>query len=160
MQNNTTLPPDNQSAGPVLLRAMQEKDVVAVYKLEKLSQPRPWPRWFFRKQLRTSSCWVLEEQGMIVGFGIVVMVKDWAHIMNMCVAPGYRRRGLGHRIILHLLEVARRLQASHAWLEVRPTNIPAINLYRKMGFRKIQIRKNYYIIPSGKENAIVMVRRL
>ena len=160
MQNLTTSQPDTQPAGHILLRAMQEKDVVAVYKLEKLSQPRPWPRWYFRKQLRTSSCWVLEEQGMIVGFGIVAMVKDWAHIMNMCVAPGYRRRGLGRRIMRHLLQVAKRLHASHAWLEVRPSNIPAISLYRKMDFRKIQIRKNYYVIPSGKENAIVMVRRL
>jgi ribosomal-protein-alanine N-acetyltransferase len=97
---------------------------------------------------------------MVVGFGIVAMVKDWAHIMNMCVAPGFRRRGLGRRIMLQLLQVAKRRHASHAWLEVRPTNHPAINLYRKMGFRRIQIRKNYYVIPSGKENAIVMVLRL
>jgi len=152
--------PDINPTDHIHLRAMQEKDIVAVYKLEKLSQPRPWPRWYFRRQLRTSFCWVLEEHGMIVGFGIVAMVKDWAHIMNMCVAPGYRRHGLGRRILMHLLQIARQLQASHAWLEVRPTNLPAINLYREMGFRKIQIRKNYYINPSGKENAVVMVRRL
>lgn len=139
---------------------MQEKDLRAVYKLEKLSQPRPWPSWYFRKQLRTSSCWVLEQQGMVVGFGIVAMVKDWAHIMNMCVAPGYRRRGLGQRIMLQLLQVAKRQHSGHAWLEVRTTNNPAIRLYQKMGFRKIQIRKNYYAMPSAKENAIVMVRRL
>jgi ribosomal-protein-alanine N-acetyltransferase len=160
MQNIVTPQPDTQPAGHIHLRAMQEKDLRAVYKLEKLSQPRPWPSWYFRKQLRTSSCWVLEQQGIVVGFGIVAMVKDWAHIMNMCVAPGYRRRGLGQRIMLQLLQIAKRQHASHAWLEVRPTNNPAISLYRKMGFRKIQIRKNYYVIPSGKENAIVMVRRL
>jgi ribosomal-protein-alanine N-acetyltransferase len=97
---------------------------------------------------------------MVVGFGIVAMVKDWAHIMNMCVAPGYRRRGLGQRILLQLLKVAKRQHASRAWLEVRPTNHPAVRLYLKMGFRKIQIRKNYYVLPSAKENAIVMVRRL
>lgn len=142
------------------LRAMQEKDIRAVYKLEKLSQPCPWPAWYFRKQLRTASCWVLEQQGMVVGFGIVAMVKHWAHIMNMCVAPGYRRCGLGRRILLHLLKVAKRQHARHAWLEVRPTNYPAVLLYRKLGFRKKQIRKNYYVMPSGKVNAIVMVRRL
>lgn len=160
MQNVTTPPPDMQPSGDIHLRAMQEKDLRAVYKLEKLSQPRPWPGWYFRKKLRTSSCWVLEQQGMVIGFGIVAMVKDWAHILNMSVAPGYRRRGLGQRILLHLLQIAKRHHASHAWLEVRPSNHPAIRLYRKTGFRKIQIRKNYYVMPSGKENAVVMVRRL
>lgn len=139
---------------------MQEKDLRAVYKLEKLSQPAPWPGWYFRRQLRTASCWVLEQQDMIVGFGIVAMVKDWAHIMNMCVAPGYRRHGLGRRILLHLLKAARQQHARYAWLEVRFTNYPAVTLYRKMGFRKKQIRKNYYVLPTGRQSAIVMLRRL
>ena len=160
MHNSVIPQSEVQPAVHIRLRTMQEKDIRAVYKLEKLCQPRPWPSWYFRKQLRTSSCWVLEHQGMDVGFGIVSMVKDWAHIMNMCVAPGYRRRGLGRRILLQLLQVAKRHHAHHAWLEVRPSNLPAVNLYRKMGFRKIQIRKNYYMLPSGKENALVMVRRL
>jgi predicted acetyltransferase len=73
---------------------------------------------------------------MIVGFGIFVMVKNWAHIMNMGVAPGYRRRGLGRRIMLHMLTMAKRQHARYSWLEVRSTNYPAINLYRKLGFRK------------------------
>lgn len=160
MQNITPPQPDMPLSEHIYLRAMQEKDLRAVYKLEKLSQSQPWPDWYFRKQLRTASCWVLVQQGMVVGFGIVAMVKDWAHIMNMCVAPGYRRCGLGRRIMLHLLKFAKRQYASHAWLEVRPNNYPAINLYRKLGFRKKQIRKNYYVMPSGRVNAVVMVRRL
>lgn len=155
-ENTSTYEP--QISARIRLRAMQDKDLRAVYKLEKLCQPRPWPNWYFRKQLRSASCWVFEHHGMVIGFGIVSMIKNWAHIMNMCIAPSYRRRGLGHRILLHLLKIAGQQHASHAWLEVRPTNLPAISLYRKLGFRKIQIRKNYYVTPSGRENAIVMVR--
>lgn len=160
MQSETGPAAKPQTSVRIRLRAMQDKDLRAVYKLEKLCQTRPWPNWYFRKQLRTASCWVLEHHGMVIGFGIVTMVKTWAHIMNMCVAPSYRRRGLGHRILLHLLQIASQQHASHVWLEVRPSNLPAISLYRKLGFRKIQIRKNYYLTPSGRENAVVMVRRL
>lgn len=80
--------------------------------------------------------------------------------MNMCIAPDYRRCGLGRRIMRHLLKTAKRRHASHAWLEVRPSNYPAINLYHKLGFRMKQIRKKYYVVPSGRGNAVVMLRRL
>lgn len=144
----------------IRIRAMQANDLRAVYKLEKLGQPRPWPAWYFRKQLRNASCWVLEQQGMIIGFGIFSMVKHWAHIMNMGIAPGYRRRGLGRHIMLHILTMARQQHARYSWLEVRATNYPAIHLYRRLGFRKKQVRKNYYALPSGSMDAIVMVRKL
>jgi ribosomal-protein-alanine N-acetyltransferase len=140
---------------------MHVSDLPAVYMLERQCQPDPWPLWFFRRLLRRgASCWVLEDNGEIVGFGIVNMVRRWAHIMNMCVAPGYRRRGLGRRILIHLLAMAKLRHAQHAWLEVRPTNRPAILLYRKMGFRKKHVRKDYYRSRRGRQNAIVMARRL
>ena len=160
MQIETSPAREPQQPARIRLRAMQDKDLRAVFKLEKLCQARPWPNWYFRKQLRTASCWVFEHHGMVIGFGIVTMVKNWAHIMNMCIAPGYRRRGLGRRILLQLLHIARQQHASHAWLEVRPSNLAAISLYRKLGFRKIQIRQSYYITPAGRENAFVMVRRM
>jgi ribosomal-protein-alanine N-acetyltransferase len=147
--------------GQLRLHPMHVSDLPAVYMLERQCQPDPWPLWFFRRLLRRgASCWVLEDNGEIVGFGIVNMVRRWAHIMNMCVAPGYRRRGLGRRILIHLLAMAKLRHAQHAWLEVRPTNRPAILLYRKMGFRKKHVRKDYYRSRRGRQNAIVMARRL
>ena len=75
MQNITPPQSNMLPLEHIQLRAMQEKDLCAVYKLEKLCQTRPWPAWYFRKQLRTASCWVFEQQGLIIGFGIVAMVK-------------------------------------------------------------------------------------
>jgi ribosomal-protein-alanine N-acetyltransferase len=147
--------------GHLHLRPMHESDLPAVYMLEKLCQFEPWPLWYFRRLLRRGdSCWVLEQGGEIVGFGIVSMVRHWAHIMNMCVATGHRRRGLGRRILIHLLAMAKLRHASHVWLEVRPTNRPALLLYRKQGFRKKHIRKDYYQARRGRQDAIVMARRL
>ena len=75
--------------------------------------------------------------------------------------PGrHPHRGLGRRIMLQLLVVARKQHARQAWLEVRATNHTAILLYRKLGFHMQGIRKHYYLKRSGRENAIVMARKL
>lgn len=149
----------NELPANICLRPMQESYLLGVYRLEVMSQPLPWPLWYFRRQLhKGASCWVLKEGEEIVGFGIVAFVKDRAHIMNMCVAPEYRRRGLGRHIMLHLLGVARQRCCRRVWLEVRRTNLPAIMLYRNLGFRTKQIRKGYYPTPKGRQNGLVMAR--
>jgi ribosomal-protein-alanine N-acetyltransferase len=151
----------NTIAANIRLRPMQEADLRNVHRLEVMCQPFPWPLWCFRSLLRKdTSCWVLEKDNEVIGFGIVSFVKDWAHIMNMCVAPGFRRRGLGRRIMLHLLNIAKQRHCKKAFLEVRPTNRTAIILYRKLGFRTKQIRKNYYLAPRGRQNGLVMARPL
>lgn len=142
-------------------RSLQQRDLSEVYELEKLCQTYPWPRWWFRKTLRGgASGWLLEKDSRIIGFGILRVDKTRAHILNMCVAPEYRHRGLGRRIMLQLLVVARKQHARQAWLEVRATNHTAILLYRKLGFHMQSIRKHYYLKRSGRENAIVMARKL
>ena len=142
-------------------RSMQEHDLPAVYRLEKACQPMPWPCWCFRSTIRSrASCWVVEKEGEIIGFGILSIEKGRAHIMNMCVAPAHQRQGLGRRIMLHLLSIAKKKHARNAWLEVRSTNRPAILLYRKLGFRAKLIRKGYYRMRHGRKNAIIMARKL
>ena len=149
----------NELPENIRLRPMRDADVPDVHRLEVISQPFPWPLWFFRRQLRANaSCWVLEADEGIIGFGIVAFVKDQAHIMNMCVAPGYRRRGLGRRLMLHLLQLARQRHCRRTWLEVRRTNRPAVLLYRKLGFRARKIHKGMYLTPRGRMNGVVMVR--
>lgn len=146
--------------GRLRLRPMLKTDLPMVYQLERQCQAYPWPIWFFRRQLNTASCWVLVQDSRIIGFGIFRRARSWAHIMNMCVAPDFRLQGLGRRIMLHLLELARRQYATRAWLEVHITNEAAILLYQKLGFRKKMIRKRYYTTRRGRENALVMVRKL
>lgn len=141
------------------LRPMRTSDLPAVYRLEVMSQPMPWPLPFFRRQLRTgASCWVLTEGEAVIGFGIVAVARGMAHVMNMCIAPACRRRGLGRRLMLHLLDVARRHHCKRVWLEVRATNRPAVTLYRRLGFRTRLVAKGYYRTRRGRQNALVMAR--
>lgn len=143
------------------LRSMQKQDLPAVFRLEEASQSFPWPHWFFRRTLRShASCWVLEKEHVVIGFGIMAIEKGQAHIMNMCVAAAYQRQGLGRHILLQLLAIAKKQHARKAWLEVRAGNRPARLLYRKLGFHSKAIRKGYYLTPHGRQNAIIMMRKL
>ncbi len=145
----------------IRLRPMHEPDLPDVHRLEVVSQPVPWPLWFLRRQVRTdASCWVLEDREEIIGFGILGLTKRRAHIMNVCVAPSYRRLGLGHRIMLHLLETARKHHCQRVWLEVCRTNRSAIRLYRKLGFRKYRTLKGYCPRRMGRQNGLLMARPL
>ncbi len=139
---------------------MQARDLPAVYRLEEASQIYPWAHWFFRRILRQhASCWVLEKDTEVIGFGILRMEKGHAHIMNMCVDAAYRRRGLGRHILLQLLTIAKKQQARKVWLEVRENNRSAHLLYRKLGFRSTAIHKGYYLTQNGRQNAIIMTQK-
>jgi len=140
---------------------MQARDLPAVYRLEEASQTFPWPHWFFRRVMRRhASCWVLEKNTEVIGFGIMRMEKSQAHIMNMCVDSAYRRRGLGRHILLQLLSTAKKQHARKVWLEVQAKNRVACLLYRKLRFRGTAIRKGYYLTPYGRQNAIIMTRKI
>ncbi|NIR28770.1 MAG: ribosomal protein S18-alanine N-acetyltransferase [Gammaproteobacteria bacterium] len=149
------------AAGAPALRAMREEDLPRVLRIERETYTLPWSALFFLRALRSGwSCWVLERDEEIVGYGVARMRGDWAHIMNLCIAQRFRGRGLGARMLAHLLAQARAASAARAWLEVRPTNTVAIRLYERMGFRQKYRKRGYYPDPGRYQDALVMVCRL
>lgn len=140
---------------------MAAGDIGAVMRIERSSNPWPWPALFFLHGMRSGwSCWVLECYGAVKGYGVMRIQKGQAHILNLRVAPTLRGRGLGTRIMAHLLSVAAGESVARAWLEVRPDNAAAIALYRRIGFSVTRRHKDYYPSPRGRQDALVMVRRL
>ena len=79
-----------------------------------------------------------------------------AHILNLCIAQDYRRRGLGQRLLEHMLDAAKLSNVGTVFLEVRPSNDGAIALYDKMGFNQIGTRRDYYPAKVGREDAIIL----
>lgn len=149
----------------VRLRPMREADLGAVIEVERAGYTHPWSQGIFSDSLKAGHlCWVAEFDGRAVGHGVLMVAAGEAHILNICVHPASQGRGIGRRILEHLLHLARRRDADMALLEVRPSNGAAVALYDSMGFNEIGRRPNYY--PSsdsghnGREDAMMMARTL
>lgn len=139
------------------LRKMLETDTAAVAVLESLVSLDPWPEKLFGDCIRVGySCWVLENNNEIIGFGLLSSAAGEAHILNLVIDEKWRRQGLGIRMMQHLINIARELGADIAYLEVRESNLMARELYRKLSFTEIGVRKGYYPAKEGREDAITL----
>ncbi|MGC2460899.1 MAG: ribosomal protein S18-alanine N-acetyltransferase [Steroidobacteraceae bacterium] len=143
------------------IRAMQEADIAGVLRIERASYAFPWTEGIFRDCLRVHySCRVAEIGVVTVGYGILSVAAGEAHLLNLCVADAYRCRGIGRRLLAHLLLAAGGAGAKEALLEARPSNTCAIRLYQSLGFTQIGMRRGYYQAIDGREDAIVLKRRI
>lgn len=140
---------------------MRQADIDAVADIEKRSYMFPWTPGIFRDCLRAGhQCWVLEGDAKLLGYGVLSAAAGEAHVLNLCIAPEYQGRGHGRRLLRRLVDLARWHQAGQVFLEVRPSNPKAIELYRDEGFNEIGTRPNYYPSDKGREDAIVMALEL
>lgn len=148
---------------PVLfqLRPMIEADLPEIMLIEQFSYEYPWTPGIFRDCVRIGyPCWVLEHAGRIEGYGVMTVAAGEAHILNICVRPGERRKGHGRALLHHLLAEAVLHHANSAFLEVRPSNAEAIALYQRDGFCEVGYRRNYYPAARGREDALILARSL
>ncbi|NBU25595.1 MAG: ribosomal-protein-alanine N-acetyltransferase [Gammaproteobacteria bacterium] len=114
-----------------VLRPMREDDVPDVVAAERDSYAFPWSEPVFRDCLRVGYlCRVLEVDGQLAGYGILSVGAGEAHILNVCVRPEHRCRGLGRQLVTALFDIARAAGAEDLFLEVRPSNTSAIRLYQ------------------------------
>lgn len=142
-----------------MLRQMRATDLPAVLAIERASYEFPWTKAIFRDCLRVGYyCQVYDGHRDLFGYGIMSMGAGECHLLNICIHPDHRTRGLGTNLINHLLEVGRRAFASVAMLEVRVSNEAAYQLYRRMGFNEIGLRKNYYPARHGREDALILAQ--
>ena len=144
------------------VRHMEESDLFEVAHIEQGTFPDPWPLKSFRECLAFGHhCLVLEQHYTIQAYGIISIEIDSAHILNLCVRPELRQRGVGRQMLHHLLQVAEAAAAVDAvFLEVRASNEPAIHLYDTTGFVQIGVRKDYYPSQTGPEDALILMREL
>jgi [ribosomal protein S18]-alanine N-acetyltransferase len=142
---------------PVRTRTMAHDDLSQVSDIERRSYDFPWSHGVFRDCLLAGyTCIVLERSDVIAGYGILSVAAGEAHVLNICVDPDYRRLGYGDRLLDELLARARAASVKEVFLEVRPSNVNALSLYRKKGFRQIAQRRAYYQARSGREDAAVL----
>lgn len=140
---------------------MGVEDVPDVMAVEERAYPSPWTEGIFRDCILVGyQCWVVRDGPGVVGYAVLSAAAGEAHLLNICVAPEYQGRGIGRRLLEAMMEQARRYKADTVFLEVRPSNSPALTLYRTAGFAQVGYRKEYYPDEGQREDAIVMAREL
>ncbi len=143
---------------PVLsIRPMTEADLPSVQLIERASFTTPWPPQAYRQELeanRLAHYLVALIGEQFVGYGGIWLMVDEAHVTTFAIHPAYRRRRIGERMLIALLDLAVDRHAREATLEVRLSNLPARRLYEKYGFRPVGIRPRYY--SDNQEDALIM----
>jgi ribosomal-protein-alanine N-acetyltransferase len=143
----------------VTLRKLELSDLDAIERIEKASYPAPWSRSMFVSELAKPSSLSLGAVGAkseLAGYLIVSRYVDAWHVMNVAVAPGYRRHGIASALLERLFDVTRDDARRGYTLEVRVSNVAAIRLYERFGFSSHGVRPGYY--TDNREDALIMWR--
>jgi ribosomal-protein-alanine N-acetyltransferase len=141
----------------LVIRPMTVEHLGEVQAIERASFATPWPDHAYRQELETNrraSYLVAEVDGLPIGYAGIWLLVDEAHITTFAVDPSWRRRRIGERLLLALLDLSIARGAREATLEVRLSNLPARRLYEKYGFRPVGIRPRYY--TDNDEDALIM----
>ncbi|OED45000.1 ribosomal-protein-alanine N-acetyltransferase [Endozoicomonas sp. (ex Bugula neritina AB1)] len=140
---------------PLSFRAMIEDDLDQVCSIEQQASSHPWKASHFADSLRSGyQCIIAEENNEIVGYAVLMLVVDEAHLLILTVAREHQKKGNGQKILEHLTALASDKECSTLLLEVRESNQTAFNLYLNSGLCEIGQRRNYYA-DTG-EDAIIM----
>lgn len=152
------------------VRRMRPDDLEEVMVIERAAFRHPWSTELFRRELdhdwstilvaleplTSASFGRLSER--IVGFLIYWLVHDEVHVLNVACAPEHRRKGIARLLLQETEKRADQAKAALMTLEVRRSNLAALELYRQFDFRAVGVRPNYYVDEG--EDAIVMVKEL
>ena len=145
--------------GATIRPAMWE-DIPLVAAIESESFSDPWSERSFGEILLAQAAIFLvaarSESRTIAGYVVALVVQNEGEILNLAVAPGFRRRGLGGELLDAGLSAVHARGARDIFLEVRESNQPALALYGTRGFSAIGQRRKYYRNPV--EDALVLRR--
>jgi ribosomal-protein-alanine N-acetyltransferase len=154
--------PSEATRNRVTLAPMSQDDLDAVIAIEQTAYSHPWTRGNFRDSLNPlfeAQCLWLD--GDLLGYFLAMHGVEEMHLLNITVAPARQGQGWGHMMLDALSLMSRHVGAQWLWLEVRQSNLRALKVYERYGFKQVSIRKDYY--PAGRqqrEHAVVMSLKL
>ena len=144
---------------------MSLQDLDEVLRIERQACAFPWSRGNFADSITGGHfCQVCRQDGDLVGYFLMMMAVDEAHLLNIVVAEAHQGTGLGSLLLRRVMQAATNEGARSLLLEVRVSNEKALALYRRFGFRQIGVRRNYYpagnLTANGREDALVLSREV
>ncbi len=152
------------------LRLFRPSDLERVMQINRVCLPENYTPFFFMDLYKRfpETFIVAVENGEVVGytmcrietgvpsFRFIGIVKK-GHVISIAVLPQHQRQGIGYALIREATQAMMNYKAKECYLEVRASNVPAVDLYRKMGFEIARTIRGYY---ADGEDAYVMARKL
>lgn len=136
------------------------QDIKAIQTIEQVAYPNPWSDRIMLDCLNAGyQCIKMSDDteiDVIKAYAFLMIGVDESHLLNVTVDPQFQRQGLAQKMMHRLFLISRINRAKQMILEVRASNLAAVNLYQKLGFKTIGTRRNYYQYNGVKEDALVM----
>jgi ribosomal-protein-alanine N-acetyltransferase len=131
------------------IRDMTKADLSAVLKIETdLFPTDAWTEALFLGELSevpvSRKVAVAEFEGQVIGYVSLRFVGRQGDVNTIAIAKDFQRKGFGNQLLAWLLMTAKDLGVRELFLDVRADNLAAIEMYKKAGFDRIDIRRNYY----------------
>ena len=140
---------------------LEGKDIDRVVAIEEESNPVPWTIKNFKDCIEKGYySLVLKEDKKVIGFAILSVSTEESHLLNIGLTSLKRGRGLGRELLEKMIMAAEVMGSKKIFLEVRISNVIAIDLYKASGFKEVGLRKKYYRLKEGREDAILMSKSL
>jgi ribosomal-protein-alanine N-acetyltransferase len=138
--------------------AMQAHHLPDVLRVEQSAYSHPWTHGNFIDSIASGyhlPLWL--EQDQIAAYLVAMRGVDEVHLLNLTVAPDFQRQGWARMLLQHLRDWSIERGAHNLWLEVRASNLRALQVYQAHGFTTEGLRRDYYPVHMGRrEDAVVM----
>ena len=144
---------------PVEIHKMEKSDIDGIFEIEKASYgEHHWSKDSFYNEVENKISYYIvakdTETKAILGYLGSWFIVDECHITNVAVNPNCRRQKIAQELLIQLINQCYEKFIKYITLEVRVSNIPAISLYEKFGFKSVGVRKKYY--QDNDEDALIM----
>ena len=142
----------------MIIRKMCDADIKYAAEIEKLCFVHPWSEQSIKDEMdKENSIFLMAfDEDTPIGYVGLSVVLDEGYMGNLAVLEAYRRKGTGRALMNELLNECTSIGLAFAALEVRPSNTPAVSLYKSLGFVEVGRRKNYYKEPL--EDALLLTK--
>lgn len=153
------LPVEMEGAEGVFIRAARLEDAEDMALIDELCSTIPWMKESFEREIEENKIalyLVAATDEEVVGYMGLWRVADEGHITNVAVAPKFRRMRIASALMETMFDVCGAEGVMDYTLEVRVSNEPAQELYKKHGFKGVGVRKDYYF--DDHEDALIMWR--
>ena len=142
---------------PLRFAKLEEPQLRQVAAIESRVYAFPWSLGNFRDSLYSGYDCIGAWQGdELIGYAVTMATLEEIHLLNLAVRDDWQGNGAGAAILQHLIDEAAPTKCEVIYLEVRPTNLAALRLYEKFGFRQLGLRRDYYPAVTGREDALFL----